>query len=105
MPTIGFTDAEHAAVTALIKRVIEEDRFPRAPRLDLLRAALASSTRQPRHGGRRRPKTPTAHAPPDGDGAVCERQRGRELLRLLRDKGSLTSVPVAAYEWPWPAFA
>ena len=36
MPTIDLTDAEHAAVTALIRRAIEEDRFPRAPRLDPL---------------------------------------------------------------------
>jgi hypothetical protein len=41
MPTIRLTDAEHAAVTALIKRAIEEDRFPRARRLDPLRSALA----------------------------------------------------------------
>ena len=39
--TIDFTDAEHAAVTAAIKRAIEEDHFPNAPRLDLLRSALA----------------------------------------------------------------
>jgi hypothetical protein len=41
MPTVDLTDAEHAAVTAAIKRAIEEDRFPRAPRLDPLRSALA----------------------------------------------------------------
>jgi hypothetical protein len=41
MPTIDFTDAEHAAITALIKRAIEEDRFPRAPRLDPPRTALS----------------------------------------------------------------
>jgi hypothetical protein len=41
MPTIDLTDAELAAVTAAIRRAIEEDRFPRAPRLDLLRSALA----------------------------------------------------------------
>jgi hypothetical protein len=41
LPTIDLTDAEHAAVTALIRRAIEEDRFPRAPRLDPLRSALA----------------------------------------------------------------
>jgi hypothetical protein len=40
-PTTDLTDEEHAAVTAAIKRAIEEDRFPRAPRLDLLRSALA----------------------------------------------------------------
>jgi hypothetical protein len=41
MPTIDLTDAEHAALVALIRRAIEEDRFPRAPRLDPLRSALA----------------------------------------------------------------
>jgi hypothetical protein len=41
MPTIDLTDAEHAALVALIRRTIEEDRFPRAPRLDPLRSALA----------------------------------------------------------------
>jgi hypothetical protein len=41
MPTIDLTDAEHTALVALIRRAIEEDRFPRAPRLDPLRSALA----------------------------------------------------------------
>ena len=41
MPTIDLTDDEHAAVTAAIRRAIEEDRFPHAPRLEPLRAALA----------------------------------------------------------------
>ena len=40
MPTIDLTDAEHAEVTALIKRAIEEDHFPLSRRLDLLRSAL-----------------------------------------------------------------
>jgi hypothetical protein len=40
MPTIDLTDNEYAAVTA-VRRAIEDDRFPRAPRLDPLRAALA----------------------------------------------------------------
>jgi hypothetical protein len=30
MPTLDLTDAELAAITALIRRAIEEDRFPRA---------------------------------------------------------------------------
>jgi hypothetical protein len=41
MPTINLPDDELAAVTAAIRGVIESDRFPHAPRLDPLRAALA----------------------------------------------------------------
>ena len=40
MPAINLTDDELAAVTALVRRAIEDDRFPHAPRLDPLRAAL-----------------------------------------------------------------
>ena len=40
MPTIDLTDDELAAVTAAIRRTIEDDRFPHAPRLDPLHAAL-----------------------------------------------------------------
>ena len=40
MPTIDLPDDELAAVTAAIRDVIEDDRFPHAPRLDPLRAAL-----------------------------------------------------------------
>ena len=40
MPTINLTDDELAAMTAAIRRTIEDDRFPHAPRLDPLRAAL-----------------------------------------------------------------
>ena len=40
MPAINLTDDELAAVTAAIRRVIEDDRFPHAPRLDPLYAAL-----------------------------------------------------------------
>jgi hypothetical protein len=41
VPTINLADDELAAVTAAIRGVIEGDRFPHAPRLDPLRAALA----------------------------------------------------------------
>lgn len=41
MPTIDLPDDELAAVTAALRGVIEGDRYPRAPRLDALRAALA----------------------------------------------------------------
>ena len=41
MPTIDLTDEELATVTAAIRRLIEVDKFPRAPRVDRLRSALA----------------------------------------------------------------
>jgi hypothetical protein len=41
MPTIDLTDDEYAAVTATIRCLIEEDKFPHAPRLDPLRSVLA----------------------------------------------------------------
>jgi hypothetical protein len=41
VPTIDLTDDELAAVTATVRRAIEDDRFPHAPRLDPLRSALA----------------------------------------------------------------
>jgi hypothetical protein len=41
MPTIDLPADELAAVTAAIRGVIEGDRYPHAPRLDPLRAALA----------------------------------------------------------------
>ena len=39
MPTIDLTNNKLAAVTAAVRRAIKDDRFPRAPRLDSLRAA------------------------------------------------------------------
>jgi hypothetical protein len=41
MPTIDLTDDELTAITAAVRRAIETDRFPRAPRLDPLRSELA----------------------------------------------------------------
>ena len=41
VPSIDLPDDELAAVTAAIRGVIEDDRFPNAPRLDPLWAALA----------------------------------------------------------------
>ena len=48
MPTIDLTGDEHAAVTAAIRRLIDEDRFPHAPRLDPLRSALAKLDAAPK---------------------------------------------------------
>jgi hypothetical protein len=50
------SDDELAAVTAAIRRLIEEDKFPHAPRLDPLRSALAKLD----------PKTPPPKTPPGG---------------------------------------
>jgi hypothetical protein len=66
VPTIDLAADELAAVTATIRRVIEDDRFPHAPRLDPLRAALGkfdaaapepTRTRRPR----RQPKPTSGH--------------------------------------------
>ena len=37
MPTIDLSDDELAAFTAAIRRAIESDKYPRAPRLEPLR--------------------------------------------------------------------
>jgi hypothetical protein len=41
VPIIDLPDDELAAVTAAIREIIAGDRYPHAPRLDPLRAALA----------------------------------------------------------------
>jgi hypothetical protein len=57
VPTISLTNDELAAVTAAVRRAIEDDKFPHAPRLDPLRAALGKLEAE---------SPPTAHpkAPP-----------------------------------------
>ena len=62
MPTIDLTDDEYAAVTAAIRRAIEEDKFPHAPRLDPLRAALAKLDAAPK------PEPPLPKTPPGAGG-------------------------------------
>jgi len=41
MPHIDFSDDEHAAVTAAVRRTIDDDKYPRSPRLAPLKSALA----------------------------------------------------------------
>ena len=55
VPAINLTDDELAAVTAALRRVIEDDRFPHAPRLDPLRAALGKfeAAAEPAKGDKR----------------------------------------------------
>jgi hypothetical protein len=68
VPIIDLPDDELAAVAAAIRRAIEDDKFPHAPRLDPLRAALArleaASNPTP---------APEASPPAKGD------KRGRQL--------------------------
>jgi hypothetical protein len=41
MPTFDLSDEEHAAVTAAVRRTINEDKYPLSPRLAPLKSALA----------------------------------------------------------------
>jgi hypothetical protein len=41
MPNIEFSDEEHAAVAATVRRAINEDKYPLSSRLAPLKAALA----------------------------------------------------------------
>jgi hypothetical protein len=68
MPTIDLTDDEHAAVTASIRRAIEDDRFPLAPRLNPLRAALAKFDAEPKLTPEPPPKTPPGPEATNGCG-------------------------------------
>jgi hypothetical protein len=59
VPTIDLPDAELAAVTAAIRRAIEDHKFPRAPRLNPLRAALGKFEAATAPEPTPRPKAPT----------------------------------------------
>ena len=64
MPTINLTDDELAAVTAALRRIVEDDRFPHAPRLDRLGAALAKFDAEPTLT----PEPPLPKTPPGARG-------------------------------------
>jgi hypothetical protein len=66
MPTVNLADDELAAVTAALRRAIEDDRFPHAPRLDPLRAALGKfeAASEP---------TPLPKAPPAAEDKLARR--------------------------------
>jgi hypothetical protein len=72
MPPIDLTNAELAAVTALLRRAVEQDKFPHAPRLDLLRSALAKLEAPPK-------LTPDTTAE---DAAANSRRKAGEALGL-----------------------
>ena len=70
MPTIDLTDDEYAALTAAIRRLIEQDKFPHAPRLDPLRAALAKFDA----GAEANPEPPLPKTPLGGRGGKRARR-------------------------------
>ena len=76
MPTIDLTDDELAAVTAAIKRSIEEDHFPLARHLDLLRSALAKLDPAAAAQLRRPPAAKTAEPAPQQPPTPKRRPRG-----------------------------
>ena len=85
MPTINLTDDELVAVTATVRRAIENDRFPHAPRLDPLRAALGKFEAAPA-------PTSLAKAPPP---AKADKRRGdnrRPFARRRYLRPSIHSV-------------
>jgi hypothetical protein len=47
VPPVDLTDEEHAAVAAALRKVIDEDKFSRSPRLAPLRSALAKLAPEP----------------------------------------------------------
>jgi hypothetical protein len=62
MPTVDLTDEELAAVIAALKEKLDRDRYPRAPRLEPFRVALAKldPTAAPRSVAPPKPPLPQA---------------------------------------------
>ncbi len=61
MPALDFTDDEHAAVVAALRKLIADDKFPLSPRPKPLKSALAKMDLKP-------PKKPLPPPPQPGDG-------------------------------------
>ena len=68
MPKIDLTDDELAAVTAAVRRTLDEDKYPLAPRLKPLRAALAKLDPASAPKPLPEPKPPLPEAPSRGRG-------------------------------------
>ncbi len=83
MPAIDLTDEEHAAVTAAIRRAVQDDKFPRAPRLDPLRSGLAKL--DPARGDRATAAAEDAAASPRQKAAILSRFRlANQRIGFLR---------------------
>ena len=81
VPTIDFTDAEIAAVTAAIRRTIEDDKFPHAPRLVPMRTAMAKLDEavNGRERGDGEGDGAEANPAPEGPAASQRRQAGAAI--------------------------
>jgi hypothetical protein len=78
VPIIDLPDDELAAVAAAIRRAIEDDKFPHAPRLDPLRAGPARL--EAAKTGQTRTRRPRRRAKPtSARGDNLRSPRGREL--------------------------
>lgn len=67
-PPIDLTDEELAAVVASVRRTLDEDRYPLAPRLKPLRSALAKLDPASAPKSPPAPKPPLPEAPARGRG-------------------------------------
>jgi hypothetical protein len=72
MPTLDLDDEELAAVIAALREKLDRDRYPRAPRLEPFRAALAKLDPA---------SAPRAPAPPRGPLPQASRTRGSRARR------------------------
>jgi hypothetical protein len=95
MPTINLTDDELVAVTATVRRAIEDDRFPHAPRLDPLRAALGKFEAAPA-------PTSLAKAPPP---AKADKRRGDNRRPFARRRYLRPSIHSVSACEPRPSAA
>jgi hypothetical protein len=83
VPTVDLTDDEFAAVTAAVRRSLENDRFPRAPRLYPLRSALAKLE----------PATaPRPNLAPEGPAASQSRQAGAAITGCQAARARATAT-------------
>ena len=90
MPTIDLPDDELAAVTAAVRRAVEDDKFPHAPRLDPLRAALGRlEAAAPEPAPKRNPAESAGFpqkAPPPAKAPAPKISPGFKLGRLPPDR-------------------
>ena len=97
MPTIDLTDEELATVTAAIRRLIEVDKFPNAPRVDRLRSALAkldaAALRKPQTAKSAGSAAHNPQRPPTSLLRLSTPPRARQTTRRARKPGEPPHLP------------